>query len=173
MILRDCMHGVRRFDDFRRSLGIARNTLSDRLARLVQNDILVREFYQQNPPRCDYLLTERGNDLFPVITGILAWGDKWLDGGVGAPILMFHESGTTAHTLTPELVCATCGVPVSYRDTQFCVGPGYPDDVVADRDLRPRLAPVPGGEGGRAHRSRERSPAGSRSLPARRTRRGS
>ena len=83
MILRDCMHGVKRFDDFRRSLGIARNTLSDRLARLVQNDILVREFYQHNPPRFEYLLTERGRDLFPVITGILVWGDKWLDGGAG------------------------------------------------------------------------------------------
>lgn len=172
MILRDCMHGVRRFDDFRRSLGIARNTLSDRLARLVQNDILAKEFYQDNPPRYEYVLTERGRDLFPVVTGILAWGDKWLDGGAGAPISLFHESSAPGHALTPQLVCTTCGAPVRHVDTQFCVGPGYPDDVAPDRDLRSRLALVPGGDGGRAHADREQSPAGSGSTPARRTRRG-
>jgi DNA-binding HxlR family transcriptional regulator len=166
------MHGVKRFDDFRRSLGIARNTLSDRLARLVQNDILAREFYQHNPPRCEYLLTERGRDLFPVITAILVWGDKWLDGGAGAPIALFHETGAPAHDLTPQLVCTTCGAPVRHVDTQFCVGPGYPDDVAPDRDLRSRLALVPGEDGGRAHAGREQSRAGSNSVSARRTRRG-
>ena len=171
MILRDCMHGVRRFDDFRRSLGIARNTLSDRLARLVENDILTREFYQHNPPRCEYVLTERGRDLFPVITGILVWGDKWLDGGAGAPIALFHETGEPAHALTPELVCATCGAPVRHLDTQFCVGPGYPDDIAPDRDLRSRLALVPGGDGGRLHVGREQSSTGSTSPRDRRSRR--
>ena len=152
LILRDCMHGVRRFDEFQKSLQIARNTLSDRLSGLVSAGVLTKQFYQDNPPRYEYLLTEMGHDLFPVVSAILAWGDRWLDGGDGAPVKLYHE--TCAHDLDTQVVCGYCGEPINDSEVQLCLGPGYPDKVVNSTDFRHRLASAPGAEGGRPHAGR-------------------
>src|SRR5262249_19404839 len=85
LIVRDALQGLARFDEFKRSLNVAGNTLSDRLGRLVDAGVMTKRFYQDNPPRYEYLLTEKGRDFFPVLTGMLAWGDRWLDVGAGAP----------------------------------------------------------------------------------------
>jgi DNA-binding HxlR family transcriptional regulator len=129
MILRDCMHGVTRFDEFQKSLQIARNTLSDRLSGLVDAGVLTKQFYQDNPPRYEYLLTEMGRDLFPVVSAMLAWGDKWLDEGEGAPVRLHHE--TCGHDIEPRVVCGHCGKPIVAAEVQFCVGPGFPVTVAA------------------------------------------
>jgi DNA-binding HxlR family transcriptional regulator len=150
LILRDCMHGVKRFDEFQRSLHVARNTLSDRLGKLVDAGVLTKEFYQDNPPRYEYLLTQMGRDLFPVVSALLAWGDRWLDDGLGAPVKLHHE--TCGHDLEPEVVCRHCKQPVIDHDVQFYVGPGYPDVVTCGTDFRDRLALAPGADGGRPHR---------------------
>ena len=92
LLVRDAMHGLSRFDEFQRSLHIARNTLSDRLGKLVDAGIMTKRFYQDNPPRYEYLLTEMGRDFFPVLAAMLAWGDKWLDGGAGAPVTLRHHA---------------------------------------------------------------------------------
>lgn len=155
MILRDCMHGVTRFDEFQRSLQIARNTLSDRLTKLVERGILIKRFYQDNPPRYEYLLTEMGHDLFPVLSAMLAWGDRWLADDTGAPVRLYHE--TCAHDLQAQVVCMHCREPVVDHDVQFCVGPGYPDVVTAGTDFRHRLADEPGAAGGRPHSQRRTS----------------
>src|SRR3982750_1007871 len=76
LIVRDAFLGVRRFDDFQRSLGIARNVLADRPDRLVGAGIFERRRYQDRPPRYEYRLTERGHDLHPVIFSLMKWGDK-------------------------------------------------------------------------------------------------
>lgn len=152
LILRDCMHGVTRFDEFQHSLRIARNTLSDRLGKLVSAGVLMKEFYQNNPPRYEYLLTEKGRDLFPVLTAMLAWGDKWLDNGQGAPVKLFHES--CGHDLDAVVICGHCGEPVVDSEVQFYVGPGYPDKVENCVDFRHRLAEAAGAEGGRPHAHR-------------------
>ena len=152
LILRDCMHGVTRFDEFQKSLQIARNTLSDRLSRLVDAGVLTKRFYQDNPPRYEYLLTEMGRDLFPVISAMLAWGDKWLDGGGGAPVQLYHE--TCGHDTEPRVVCSYCGKPIVAAEVQFCLGPGYPETVDCGTDFRRRLAAFPGAEGGRPHAHR-------------------
>ena len=60
LILRDAFMGVRRFEDFHKDLGIARNILSDRLDRLVAADVLKQVRYQDNPPRDEYKLTPKG-----------------------------------------------------------------------------------------------------------------
>jgi DNA-binding HxlR family transcriptional regulator len=86
LVLRDVFHGIRRYDDFQSSLGIARNTLSDRLNRLMAAGLLTTQLYQDNPPRKEYLLTEMGADFFPVMASMVTWGDRWLDGGEGPPI---------------------------------------------------------------------------------------
>src|SRR5262249_25849836 len=85
----------------------------------------------------------------PVLTGMLAWGDRWLDDGAGAPVVLHHHEPD--HKIVPRVVCSECGEPVVHSDIQFCVGPGYPDDVRSDLDMRERLvpAPVPSGSGAR------------------------
>ncbi|HEY7578158.1 MAG TPA: helix-turn-helix domain-containing protein [Acetobacteraceae bacterium] len=79
LILRDlAVSGARRFQDFERSLkGISPTTLSARLKRLEQAGIVERRFYEQHPPRAEYLLTERGKDLRPVLKALLTWGQRY------------------------------------------------------------------------------------------------
>jgi DNA-binding HxlR family transcriptional regulator len=155
LIVRDCIHGVTRFDDFQKSLQIARNTLSDRLSGLVNTGVLTKRFYQDNPPRYEYLLTEMGHDLFPVVSAMLAWGDKWLGDGSGAPVRLYHE--TCAHDVEPQVVCGHCGEPIIDNEVQLCIGPGFPQTVDCGTDFRHRLAAVPGAEGGRPHADRAAS----------------
>jgi DNA-binding HxlR family transcriptional regulator len=143
LIVRDAMQGLTRFDEFQRSLQVARNTLSDRLGKLVDAGIMTKRFYQDNPPRYEYLLTEMGRDFFPVLATMLAWGDKWLDGGAGAPVALRHHAAS--HSIVSQVVCTVCGKAVTHDDIEFCVGPGYPDDVPAELDMRDRLVPRPEG----------------------------
>src|SRR4029453_4454726 len=75
LVLRDVFLGIRRFDDFQRDLGVARNVLADRLARLVDEGILERRRYQERPERFEYRLTDKGRDLWPVIFALASWGD--------------------------------------------------------------------------------------------------
>jgi DNA-binding HxlR family transcriptional regulator len=141
LIVRDALQGLTRFDEFQRSLNVARNTLSDRLGKLVDAGVMTKRFYQDNPPRYEYLLTEMGRDFFPVLASMLAWGDKWLDDGGGAPVTLHHNQ--PGHKIVSQIVCVECGKPVGHDDIQFCVGPGYPDDVPPELDMRARLAPAP------------------------------
>jgi DNA-binding HxlR family transcriptional regulator len=78
LILRDLVvGGPRKFQDFERSLsGISPTTLSARLKRLEEAGIVERRFYEQHPPRAEYLLTERGNELRPVLKALFEWGKR-------------------------------------------------------------------------------------------------
>ena len=155
LILRDAMYGLTRYDEFQRSLHIARNTLSDRLGKLVDAGVMTKRFYQDNPPRYEYLLTEMGRDFFPVLAAMLSWGDKWLDGGGGAPVTLCHHGD--GHGIVSRVICEQCGDPVGHEDIRFCVGPGYPDDVRPELDMRSRLEPAPGAaQGGEAAAARAR-----------------
>lgn len=140
LIYRDAAQGLSRFDEFQQSLNIARNTLSDRLAKLVEAGVMTKRFYQDNPPRYEYVLTEMGRDFFPALATIRAWGDKWLDGGAGAPITLHHHP--YGHDLASQVVCAECGELVVHEDIEFRMGPGYPEDVRPELDIRARLAPA-------------------------------
>lgn len=147
LIARDALQGLTRFDQFQRSLGIARNTLSDRLGKLVDAGFFAKELYQDNPSRHEYVLTDMGRDFLPVLAALLSWGDTWLDGGAGAPVALHHHADS--HRAVTTVICAECGDPLVHEDVQYCVGPGYPDDYDGPRDTRARLAPEPGGPGGR------------------------
>ena len=74
LILRDAFGGTTRFDDFQRSLGIAPNMLTRRLAALVDAGLLERRPYSERPPRDEYVLTERGRDFKPVLTPLVGAG---------------------------------------------------------------------------------------------------
>ena len=121
LILRDIFLGVRRFEALLKNIGISRNILTDRLETLVENEILKRRQYQENPPRYEYVLTERGEDLFPILMTVMAWGDKWLDKG-GAPTELVHlECGKVT---APRVRCSKCGKELTRRNVRARPGPG-------------------------------------------------
>lgn len=76
LILRDAFLGLKRFDEFQESLGIAPNMLTRRLKGLVESGLLERRRYQERPARFEYLLTERGRDFRPVLWTLLSWGNR-------------------------------------------------------------------------------------------------
>src|SRR5512133_1099226 len=76
LIMRDALHGMTRFDEFQKSLGIAPNMLARRLTALVEAGLLERRRYSEHPPRDEYLPTARGRDFRPVLLALLAWGNK-------------------------------------------------------------------------------------------------
>lgn len=78
LIIRDVFLGLRRFDEIRDNLGIARNVLTDRLARLVDEGILERTAYSERPVRYEYRLTKKGQDLRIALTALRQWGDEYL-----------------------------------------------------------------------------------------------
>jgi len=78
LIIRDAFFGLRRFDQFQESLGIARNVLTDRLNRLVDEGILERVRYGERPIRHEYQLTPKGRDLLLPLTAFRQWGDRYL-----------------------------------------------------------------------------------------------
>jgi DNA-binding HxlR family transcriptional regulator len=78
LIVRDVFLGLRRFDQFQESLGIARNVLTDRLNRLVEEGILERVRYSERPERYEYRLTGKGRELNIALTALQQWGDKHL-----------------------------------------------------------------------------------------------
>jgi DNA-binding HxlR family transcriptional regulator len=78
LIVRDAFLGRRRFDEFQESLRISRNVLTERLNRLVEEEILERVLYQEHPARYEYRLTPKGLDLHLALTGLRQWGDKYI-----------------------------------------------------------------------------------------------
>src|SRR5262245_60907047 len=78
LIVRDALLGLRRFDEFQQSLGVARNVLTDRLTRLVAEGILERTAYSERPPRFEYRLTEKGRELAVPVLALMQWGDRHL-----------------------------------------------------------------------------------------------
>jgi len=121
LILRDVFLRVRRFEDFQRSLGIARNVLSARLQRLCDEGILERRVYQERPLRYEYRLTEKGIDLWPILMMMIKWGDKYAADN-GPPILIEHKN--CGGLLDDHLMCDRCGQPLGARDVVARHGPG-------------------------------------------------
>ena len=78
LIVRDAFLGVRRFEQFQERLGVARNVLTDRLNRLVNEGILERVRYSERPERFEYRLTAKGRELNIALTALRQWGDKHL-----------------------------------------------------------------------------------------------
>jgi DNA-binding HxlR family transcriptional regulator len=131
LIVREALAGVTRFDDFLQHLGVARNVLADRLARLVDETILVRCAYQQRPVRYEYVVTDKGRDLWPVLASLMAWGDSYAAPN-GAPRVLIHEGcGGRAHQV---VTCASCRSELRSDELITKPGPG-----------RRRRRPVPTG----------------------------
>ncbi|HXQ15435.1 MAG TPA: helix-turn-helix domain-containing protein [Caulobacteraceae bacterium] len=113
LILRDAFYGVQRFDDWQTRLGVARNVLAARLKTLVEHGVLETRLYSDHPPRKDYVLTQKGRDLQPVLLMLKAWGDRHVYGEGVVPLEISHSCGAPLHA---RLVCEACGEPVSGND---------------------------------------------------------
>jgi DNA-binding HxlR family transcriptional regulator len=145
LVLREAFLGLRRFDDIQASLGIGRNVLTQRLKRLVEEGMLDRVRYQEKPDRYEYVLTEKGRDFYPVLAAMMAWGDRWLSGEDGPPIVLRHTS--CGHDSTAKVVCSECGEPIEARNVRARLGPGYPADQPPPGRIRPAKAGTSGSAG--------------------------
>jgi DNA-binding HxlR family transcriptional regulator len=122
LIVRDVMNGNRRFGEMQRSLGVARNVLSARLGRLLEEGILERRAYQQGPERFEYFLTEKGLDLWPALIALVHWGDKYSAGPEGPPMLLIHKE--CGGQISDRGTCERCGKLLNARDARPVPGPG-------------------------------------------------
>ena len=112
LILHEAFHGVRRFSEMQRNLGIARNILSTRLQTLVRAGILERRRYQEEPERFEYRLSAMGRALYPAVVAITRWGEEYLVDDESARPVLRHRCG---HAADPMLVCAYCGEELDPR----------------------------------------------------------
>ena len=122
LILRDAFLGFARFDQFQDRLGISRNTLTGRLNALVAEGVLERARYQDNPPRFEYRLTDKGRDLWPVLTTMRQWGDKY-SAPAGPPLQVIHRACGQVTEAIP--VCSECGEPLESGALRSIPGPGH------------------------------------------------
>ena len=95
LILRDAFHGLTRFEQFQKSLGIAPNMLTRRLAALEADGYLARRRYSEHPPRDEYVLTPRGRDFRPVTLALLDWGNRHF-APEGASVVIETSSARTS-----------------------------------------------------------------------------
>lgn len=122
LIVREMMQGMKRFDEFQKELGIARNILTARLERLIELEIVERYPLPDRANTDGYRLTAKGNDLYPVIVALMQWGDRWLcPKGKPPTALVDHRTGQPIETLT---VRTKGGKPLSYHEVRYAPGPG-------------------------------------------------
>jgi DNA-binding HxlR family transcriptional regulator len=126
LILRECFLRVRRFDEFQSRLGITRHLLAGRLRKLVRFGVLRRVPYQESPKRYEYILTQKGLDLHPVLMSIVHWGDVHMLDERGRPLL--HEHKKCGHLFDPVMVCSECGEPLNAKEVHTHPGPGAGKD---------------------------------------------
>lgn len=115
LAIREVFLGNRRFDEMVRRTGAPRDTLAARLRTLTTAGVLERNQYSAHPSRYEYRLTNAGRDLYPVIVTLMNWGDRYLAGPEGPPLVLEHNCG---RQLSAHLACDACGQRVDARDTR-------------------------------------------------------
>jgi DNA-binding HxlR family transcriptional regulator len=116
LILRGVFNGLHHFEEFQSTLGIARNILSNRLARLVEHDILRREADPSDRRKVAYRLTDKGRALLPVLIALRQWGERWVSGMPSNPVLVDRSSRLP---VAPMEVRATDGRPLSLAELEW------------------------------------------------------
>jgi DNA-binding HxlR family transcriptional regulator len=125
LIIRESFFGVRRFEEFQRHLGIARNVLTARLKKLCDNGILERVPIKKGAKRHEYLLTNKGKELMPLLIALTQWGDKWIYGEGNEPIVFRDKESSLP--ISPIRVHALDGRQLRPRDILPTAGPGAND----------------------------------------------
>jgi DNA-binding HxlR family transcriptional regulator len=124
LILRESFYGLRRFEDLQSAIGCARNVLSTRLAKLVDEGILERRPYREpgRRERHEYVLSEKGVDLFPTVIALLQWGDRWQVDPEGPSVEVRHRH--CGERVRAVLKCDAGHEHLTARDTYAEPGPG-------------------------------------------------
>ncbi len=124
LVLREAFYGLRRFSDMQAHLGVSRSVLAARLDAMVQDGLLERRPYREpgQRERTEYVLTERGRDLYPVIVALRQWGDRHLAGEEGVPVHAEHAD--CGAPVRAALVC-DAGHVVTADEVQRRPGPGH------------------------------------------------
>ena len=126
--------GATRYSDFRKALGIASNILKTRLDSLVDAGIMERRSYSQNPEHYEYLLTDKGRELVPVLLTLTEWGDRWAAPD-GPPVLYTH---TVCGDRFPADDLRRLRRRADPAEVQARPGPGMPADAAARMTRRRR-----------------------------------
>lgn len=121
LVLRDLFRGQRKFGELQTDLGIARNLLTARLNKLVDNDIVAKVAYQERPMRYEYRLTSKGRDLSPALIALMHWGDHWCAGDLPPTVLVHRDCGAT---LDLTVTCPSCDSSIAAADIGSTPGPG-------------------------------------------------
>jgi DNA-binding HxlR family transcriptional regulator len=129
LVMREVLLGRRRFADIRQQLGVAPNILSDRLQTLVEQGLLERHRYGKHPEALEYLPTDKGIDISPVLVALMQWGDKY-SAPHGPPRVYVHTG--CGHDAHPELHCAHCGERLTPRELKVRPGPGADEQQRAE-----------------------------------------
>ncbi|MGD0554074.1 MAG: helix-turn-helix domain-containing protein [Streptosporangiaceae bacterium] len=117
LAVREMGSGVHRFARIAAYTGASRDMLADRLRKLENAGIVERRLYSEHPPRYEYHLTQAGLELFPVMTALREWGDKW---AVETPATrVLHDCG---QLLAVDRTCRHCGEPVTPDSLQTVTG---------------------------------------------------
>lgn len=106
--LREVLLGQRRFDQIAANTGASRDILAARLRKLVEHGVLTKKRYEEHPPRYEYVPTEAGRALQPILHGLMQWGDRYVTEGP-PPTVWEHSCGGELRTKT---VCEHCGEPI-------------------------------------------------------------
>jgi DNA-binding HxlR family transcriptional regulator len=122
LIVRECTQGSRRFDEIQHELGIARNVLTARLERLAELGIIEKFPIEDRANTDGYRLTEKGEELYPVLVALMQWGDRWLVPNGKPPTALVEDANGRA--IERVTVRGKDGRALSFRDVRFAPGPG-------------------------------------------------
>ncbi|WP_145594532.1 winged helix-turn-helix transcriptional regulator [Yersinia aleksiciae] len=129
LIIRDAFQGLTRFDEFQQSLQLSPTILTRRLKYLVESGIFEKRLYNPRPARYEYLLTERGNDFFPVIAALFYWGNQHFAPEGPAVVLVDRRTGTPVE---PILLNKHTGQPIRTQDVTLTAG-SVRSDIINQR----------------------------------------
>jgi DNA-binding HxlR family transcriptional regulator len=122
LILRDAVLGLERFEDFQDDLGIASNTLTNRLKLLCDEEVLERVPDPDRPGRPKYILTDKGRELAPALIVFMKWGDRHYPAPGGPPRLTLHTG--CGGNIGSDLHCDRCGNKLAAGELKLAPGPG-------------------------------------------------
>lgn len=129
LIIRDAFHGIKRFDDFQDQLEISPTVLSARLQTLTKNGIFEKRKSKTDGRAYEYVLTEKGLDLYPVLLALIGWGEKYAPNEAGPRLQLLEKK--TGRPIRPIQVLAESGEPLTARDVFVQAGAGTDDRMAS------------------------------------------
>ncbi len=128
LIIREAFLGTRRFEEFQGRLGIARNILTTRLKKLCANEILDRVPVKEGAKRHEYILTDKGKGMMPLLVALTQWGDKWVYGQDNVPLIFLDRE--QCQPIASVQVFSASGEVLRPRDIMIEAGPGATPEAI-------------------------------------------